>query len=186
MSFNWIGYSVFRQDYPQSVFDRAQYDSWTGSLDATPEQIEAAARAAEIHDFIRALPAGYETIVGERGSQLSGGQRQRLAIARALVRDPAILLLDEATSALDYTTEAALNDTLQRVAEERTVLMVTHRLSSVVSADHIVVLDEGRIVEQGTHEELLAKGGAYLALWRSQTEIFDEEADPLDDVVSSR
>jgi len=137
---------------------------------ATLEQVEAAAKDAEIHDFIAALPAGYNTVVGERGSQLSGGQRQRLAIARALVRDPAILMLDEATSALDYTTEAALNDTLLKVAQNRTVIMVTHRLSSVVSATHIIVLDRGRVVEQGTHVELLAQKGAYTALWRNQTE----------------
>lgn len=137
---------------------------------ATQEQVEAAARAAEIHHFITALPAGYNTVVGERGSQLSGGQRQRLAIARALVRDPAILVLDEATSALDYATEAALNETLLKVAENRTVVMVTHRLSSVVSAAHIVVLDQGRVAEQGTHEELLLRQGAYAALWRNQLE----------------
>lgn len=137
---------------------------------ATQGDVEAAARAAEIHEFIAALPAGYNSVVGERGSQLSGGQRQRLAIARALVRDPAILVLDEATSALDYATEAALNATLLKVAHNRTVIMVTHRLSSVVSAAHIVVLDRGHIVEQGTHAELLARKGTYAALWRNQLE----------------
>jgi ATP-binding cassette, subfamily B, bacterial len=137
---------------------------------ATLEDVEAAARAAEIHDFIASLPAGYNTVVGERGSQLSGGQRQRLAIARALVRDPAILVLDEATSALDYSTEAALNETLLKVARKRTVIMVTHRLSSVVSAAHIVVLDCGRVVERGTHGELLALQGVYAGHWADQVE----------------
>jgi ATP-binding cassette, subfamily B, bacterial len=150
---------------------------------ARMEQIEAAARAAEIHDFISALPAGYNTVVGERGSQLSGGQRQRLAIARALVRDPAILMLDEATSALDYSTEAALNDTLLKVAQNRTVIMVTHRLSSVISAAHIVVLDQGRVVESGTHDELLRQRGAYAALWRNQME--RRAADPVADLCDS-
>jgi ATP-binding cassette subfamily B protein len=135
---------------------------------ATQEQVEAAARAAEIHDFIMTLPKGYLTLVGERGSQLSGGQRQRMAIARALVRDPAILVLDEATSALDYATEAALNDTLLKVAQNRTVIMVTHRLSSVISAANIVMLDHGRVIERGTHEELLKQNGAYAALLRNQ------------------
>lgn len=141
-----------------------------GLPNATQEQVEAAARAAEIHDFIVSLPRGYDTVVGERGSQLSGGQRQRVAIARALVRDPAILVLDEATSALDYATEAALNKTLFKVAKNRTVVMVTHRLSSVVRAQHIVVLDHGRVVERGTHRELLDKQGRYAKLWTMQKE----------------
>jgi ATP-binding cassette subfamily B protein len=141
-----------------------------GNPAATLEEVAAAARSAELHDFIESLPQGYDTLVGERGSQLSGGQRQRLAIARALVRDPAILVLDEATSALDYATEAALNETLFKVAQNRTVIMVTHRLSSVVSAGHIVVLDRGNVVEEGTHEQLLQRQGAYAALWRNQGE----------------
>ena len=141
-----------------------------GWAEATSEQVMEAARDAEIHDFIVSLPRGYHTIVGERGSQLSGGQRQRLAIARALVRDPAILVLDEATSALDYSTEAALNETMLKVAQNRTVITVTHRLSSVVNADHIVVLKEGRLVEEGRHAELLQKDGVYTDLWRRQHE----------------
>jgi ATP-binding cassette subfamily B protein len=141
-----------------------------GNPQATLKQVKAAARAAEIHDFIASLPRGYHTVVGERGSQLSGGQRQRLAIARALVRDPAILVLDEATSALDYATESALNATLKKIARRRTVITVTHRLGSVVGADNIVVLDQGTVVEQGTHKELLALEGTYAELWCNQRE----------------
>jgi ATP-binding cassette subfamily B protein len=139
-----------------------------GCPEATLEQVKAAARAAEIHGFINKLPQKYDTIVGERGSQLSGGQRQRLAIARALLRDPAILVLDEATSALDYATEAAVNKTLRKIARHRTVVNVTHRLSSVVGADEIVVLQQGEVIERGSHKELLEREGAYAALWCQQ------------------
>jgi ATP-binding cassette, subfamily B, bacterial len=149
-----------------SILDNIRMGHPTASL----EQVKAAARAAEIHDFIAALPQGYSTVVGERGSQLSGGQRQRLAIARALVRDPAILILDEATSALDYATEAALNNTLLRIAQNRTVISVTHRLNSVVGADHIVVLKQGRVLESGTHDQLLDGKRTYAKLWRKQRE----------------
>ncbi|MGD9890617.1 MAG: ATP-binding cassette domain-containing protein, partial [Dehalococcoidia bacterium] len=117
---------------------------------------------------IESLPEGYDTLVGERGGRLSGGQRQRVAIARAIVRNPAILLLDEATSALDPATEAAINKTLNTLAQGRTTIFVTHRLSSVVTADMIYVLDQGRMVEQGTHSELLAHGGVYAHLWQQQ------------------
>lgn len=140
-----------------------------GRLDATDEQVEEAARAAEAHDFITQLPAGYDTPVGERGGRLSGGQRQRLAIARALVRDPAILVLDEATSALDPRTERAISTTLQEVGRGRTTVSVTHRLTSCTDYDRIFVLREGHLVEQGTHEELLARGGVYAELWAEQT-----------------
>ncbi|MGE3601189.1 MAG: ABC transporter ATP-binding protein, partial [Dehalococcoidia bacterium] len=139
-----------------------------GNLDATDAEIIAAAKAAEIHDLIESLPEGYDTLVGERGGRLSGGQRQRVAIARAIVRNPAILLLDEATSALDPATEAAINKTLNTLAQGRTTIFVTHRLSSVVTADMIYVLDQGRMVEQGTHSELLAHGGVYAHLWQQQ------------------
>lgn len=135
---------------------------------ATDGDIEAATRAAEIHDFIVALPKGYDTVVGERGGRLSGGQRQRLALARAILRDPAILILDEATAALDPPTEVAIQRTLKRLAETRTVISVTHRLSTAVEADTIVVLDGGRVVEQGQHAELLALRGAYYRLWQHQ------------------
>ena len=139
-----------------------------GRRDASDAEVEAAARAAEIHDFIASLPNGYATMIGERGMRLSGGQRQRIALARALVRDPEILLLDEATSALDATTEAAVNATLRRMAAGRTVVSVTHRLSSVVHADRVLVMANGRVVEEGAHETLLARGGVYASLWEKQ------------------
>jgi len=140
-----------------------------GRVEATDGEIEEAARAAEIHELVTGLPDGYDTMVGERGGHLSGGQRQRVAIARAILRDPAILVLDEATSALDVATEAAINTTLQRLTHGRTVVTVTHRLSSVIEADRIFVLDQGRIAEQGRHAELLALDGAYHRLWQKQS-----------------
>jgi ATP-binding cassette subfamily B protein len=140
-----------------------------GSPTATDEEVEAAARAAEIHDFIAAEPEGYDTVVGERGGRLSGGQRQRIAIARAIARDPAILLLDEATSALDPATEAALNATLARLGEGRTVITVTHRLASAKGAGRIFVLDRGELKESGSHEELLQAEGLYRRLWERQS-----------------
>lgn len=139
-----------------------------GNLNATDEEVEAAARAAEIHKFVKSLPLGYDTIAGERGGLLSGGQRQRIAIARAIVRNPAILILDEATSALDQTTEAAINSTLKKIGTGRTVIAVTHRLASTADADKIVVMDNGKLVEAGTHAELLAKKGVFSQLWRKQ------------------
>ena len=135
---------------------------------ATDVEVEAAARAAEIHDFIVSLPQGYETAVGERGGRLSGGQRQRLALARAILREPAILVLDEATSALDPATEAAIQQTLERLGRARTVIAVTHRLSTAVDAGSIAVLDRGRLVECGRHGELLELGGVYHRLWHHQ------------------
>lgn len=140
-----------------------------GRPDATDAEIEAAARDAEIHDFILTLPDGYDTLAGERGGRFSGGQRQRLAIARAVLRHPALLILDEATSALDPTTEAAVNATFSRIATGRTVISITHRLSSVTHADWIYVLDQGRIAEQGRHDELVAAGGRYSSMWRRQS-----------------
>ena len=147
-----------------------------GRPDATEEEIRSAAQAAEMHDSIVRMPEGYETRVGERGALLSGGQRQRIAIARALLRNPDILILDEATSALDPETEHAINETLGRVAQGRTVISVTHRLSSANRADCIFLLRDGSIVEQGKHEHLMEKNGAYARLWQKQSGFtFEEE-----------
>jgi ATP-binding cassette subfamily B protein len=140
-----------------------------GRPDATEEQIVEAATLAEAHGFIQALPDGYDTVVGERGQKLSGGQRQRLTLARAILRDPAILVLDEATSAVDNETEAAIQRSLERVSAGRTTIVIAHRLSTVRHADRIHVLEDGQVVEAGTHEELVGRGGLYAALWRVQT-----------------
>ena len=140
-----------------------------GDPGAPAERIEEAARLAEAHDFVAALAHGYDTVVGERGQKLSGGQRQRLSIARAIVRDPAILVLDEATSAVDNETEAAIQRSLETVARDRTTLVIAHRLSTVRAADRIHVLENGAVTESGTHDELVAMGGLYAALWRVQT-----------------
>jgi ATP-binding cassette subfamily B protein len=140
-----------------------------GKPEATDAEVEAAARAAEMHDLIERMPHGYETVVGERGNRLSGGQRQRIAIARAMLRDPAILILDEATSALDIATEAAINGTLAQLTRGRTVIAVTHRLASVGQPDRIFVLNHGQLVEQGRHQGLLARGGVYTQLWSKQS-----------------
>jgi ATP-binding cassette, subfamily B, bacterial len=132
--------------------------------DATDDEIEDAARAAQIHDTIAALPEGYDTVVGERGFRFSGGERQRIAIARTVLRNPPVLVLDEATSALDVQTERAVGEALERLAEGRTTIVIAHRLSTVRDADQIAVLDGGAIVERGTHAELLVAGGPYAEL----------------------
>lgn len=140
-----------------------------GRPDASEDDIRAAARAAEAESFILHLPRGYDTIVGERGQKLSGGQRQRLSIARAVLKDPPIVILDEATSAVDNETEAAIQRSMRRMAEGRTVFVIAHRLSTIVDADLVCVLDRGRIVERGTHRTLIEAEGIYRGLWRVQT-----------------
>jgi ATP-binding cassette subfamily B protein len=132
--------------------------------EATDDELEAAARAAQIHDLIASLPDGYDTVVGERGYRFSGGEKQRIAIARVVLRNPPILVLDEATSALDTETERAVQDALDRLAAGRTTIAIAHRLSTIRDADQIVVLDDGRLIERGTHEELIERGGRYAAL----------------------
>ena len=134
--------------------------------DATDAQLEAAARAANIHDRIMSFPDGYDTIVGERGFRLSGGERQRLAIARVILKDPAVLILDEATSALDTTSERLVQEALEQVLLGRTTIAIAHRLSTILAADVIFAMDGGRLVEQGTHEELLERDGLYASLYR--------------------
>jgi len=142
-----------------------------GRPGAGQPEIEAAARAAEAHDFILQLPQGYDTIVGERGQKLSGGQRQRVSIARAVIKDPPVLILDEATSAVDNETEAAIQRSMQVITRGRTTLVVAHRLSTIVNADRIYVLDQGHVIEMGNHAQLLAGNGLYAALWNVQAGI---------------
>lgn len=140
-----------------------------GTFDAPMEQVIEAAKIAEAHEFIMSLSQGYDTIVGERGQKLSGGQRQRISIARAILKDPPILVLDEATSSVDNETEAAIQRSLEKIAVGRTTIVIAHRLSTIRNADRIFVLEQGQVTEEGKHEDLLARGGLYAALWRVQT-----------------
>ncbi|HEX4738028.1 MAG TPA: ABC transporter ATP-binding protein/permease [Allosphingosinicella sp.] len=157
--------------------DTIGYNIGYGKNGASQAEIEEAARGAAIHDFIASLPEGYEAKVGERGLKLSGGEKQRVAIARTLLKDPPVLVLDEATSALDSRTEAAIQETLNGVAARRTAMVIAHRLSTVVDSDQIVVLDQGRIAERGTHAQLLRKNGLYAEMWeRQQAEAEEAEA----------
>ena len=167
--------SVVTQDtylFHGTVADNLRF----GKPDATPQELEKAARAANAHEFISHLPHGYDTVVGERAIRLSGGQRQRLAIARALLKDSPVLLLDEALSSVDAENEAVIQSALDRLMENRTTLVIAHRLSSVINADRILVLDEGRAVEMGRHDELMAADGTYAGLMRQQTEPGAREA----------
>ncbi len=150
--------------------DSIYYNIAYGRPEASREEVIAAAQAAHIHDFVMSLPDGYDTTVGERGLKLSGGEKQRVAIARTLLKNPPILIFDEATSALDTRTEKAIQNELAAISANRTTLIIAHRLSTVVDADQIAVMDGGKIIETGTHRELLARDGAYAALWRLQQE----------------
>jgi ATP-binding cassette, subfamily B, bacterial len=160
--------------FPLTVAENIAY----GRPDATREEIVAAATAASADDFIRRLPDGYDSVVGERGATLSGGEKQRLAIARAFLKDAPILILDEPTSALDARTESLLLSALDRLMKGRTTLIIAHRLSTIRNADRILVIDRGELIEQGQHEELMAQGGLYASLYRQQMEIARHEAAP--------
>lgn len=156
--------------------DTIEYNILYGRSEATMAEVEEAARLAQIDRFIRLLPEGYATSVGERGLKLSGGEKQRVAIARTILKGPPVLVLDEATSALDSFTEKEIQDALDRVSEGRTTLVIAHRLSTVVNADEIIVLDKGQIVERGHHRDLLAAGGVYAAMWNRQREVDEAKA----------
>jgi ATP-binding cassette subfamily B protein len=150
--------------------DSIEHNIRYAKLDATEDEIIRAAKHANIHDFISSLPDGYSTIVGERGLKLSGGEKQRIAIARVILKNPRILVFDEATSSLDSHSEQLILEALRDVAEKHTTLVIAHRLSTIIDADNIVVLERGRVVEQGSHQQLLDKHGLYAHLWKLQQE----------------
>ena len=156
--------------------DTVFYNIAYGNPGATPAEVEEAARLARVHDFIVSQPEGYQTVVGERGLKLSGGEKQRVAIARTILKEPRILMFDEATSALDTRTEREIQASLAEVTEGRTTLVIAHRLSTVVDADEILVLDDGRIVERGGHANLLTRGGRYAEMWHRQQEATEDQA----------
>ena len=156
--------------------DSVGYNIGYGRHGASAAEVEAAARAAHIHDFIAGTPQGYATMVGERGLKLSGGEKQRVAIARTLLKNPPVLIFDEATSALDSANERAIQAELKSAAQGKTALVIAHRLSTVADAHEIVVLDAGRVAERGNHADLLALGGRYAEMWRLQQQSADEAA----------
>jgi ATP-binding cassette subfamily B protein len=155
--------------------DTIAYNIRYGRPGADDVEVESAAEVAQIADFVDGLPDRYQTEVGERGLKLSGGEKQRVAIARTVLKAPPILVLDEATSALDIHTERDIQAALERVSADRTTLIIAHRLSTVVHADEIIALDEGRIVERGTHDQLLALGGLYASMWNRQRQVAEAE-----------
>jgi len=166
--------------------DTIYYNIAYGRPAASREEVEEAARLARIHDFIMALPQGYEATVGERGLKLSGGEKQRVAIARTILKDPRILLFDEATSALDTRTEQEIQRSLEEVSRGRTTVIIAHRLSTIINADEIVVLDRGRVAERGRHGELLARNGLYADMWRRQQEAAAEAERRVEEPASFR
>lgn len=153
---------------PSMFNDTIRSNLLYGRRDATQEELEQAVRDAQLLDFIDTLDEGWETVVGDRGLKLSGGEKQRAAIARCLLKDPPFVLLDEATSSLDSLTESGVQEALDRLGADRTVLVIAHRLGTIRNVDNIVVLKNGRVAEEGTHDELLVKGGQYAAMWNIQ------------------
>ena len=173
--------------------DTIRYNIRYGRPDATDAEVEAAAKMAQIHDFVMSLPKGYDSLVGERGLKLSGGEKQRVSIARTILKGPSILILDEATSALDSFTEHQIQEALKKVSENRTTLVIAHRLSTVVDADEIIVLDKGKVAERGTHERLLRRKGIYRAMWNRQRQadearekLKEAEEESLDDSLGAK